>query len=213
LAKSKTISRTENVYRYIREKIIYGDLPPGELLNEGDLAQQLKVSKTPVREALNGLKHDGLIEVIPYKGYFVRNLSIKEIRELFEIRIIIESKGVELATLRGTDEQIKNLKGIASNRIECELEISKKSFLQMNENFHTYIGSMTGNDKITNLIKNAIHQLQPALFFDVRQSSVTRMMEEHLALVKAIENRDEKKAGNIMQEQLMNSQMRIINLI
>jgi len=143
LAKSKTISRTENVYRYIREKIIYGDLPPGELLNEGDLAQQLKVSKTPVREALNGLKHDGLIEVIPYKGYFVRNLSIKEIRELFEIRIIIESKGVELATLRGTDEQIKNLKGIASNRIECELEISKKSFLQMNENFHTYIGSMT----------------------------------------------------------------------
>lgn len=213
MAKSKTISRTENVYRYIREKIIYGDLPPGELLNEGDLAQQLKVSKTPVREALNGLKHDGLIEVIPYKGYFVRNLSIKEIRELFEIRIIIESKGVELATLRGTDEQIKNLKGIASNRIECELEISKKSFLQMNENFHTYIGSMTGNDKITNLIKNAIHQLQPALFFDVRQSSVTRMMEEHLALVKAIENRDEKKAGNIMQEQLMNSQMRIINLI
>ena len=118
-------------------------MPPGELLNEGDLAQQLKVSKTPVREALNGLKHDGLIEVIPYKGYFVRNLSIKEIRELFEIRIIIESKGVELATLRGTDEQIKNLKGIASNRIECELEISKKSFLQMNENFHTYIGSMT----------------------------------------------------------------------
>lgn len=136
----KALSRTENVYRYIKDEIIYGGIQPGELLNEGILAEQLEVSKTPVREALNGLKYEGLVDVIPYKGYFVKNLSLKEIKDLFEFRIFLEGKAAELATVRATNDQIEELKELASKKIEGELLNSKKSFLQINENFHTFLG-------------------------------------------------------------------------
>lgn len=182
-------------------------------MNEGILAEQLNVSKTPVREALNGLKHEGLVEVIPYKGYFVKNLSIKEIKDLFEMRIILETKAVELATTRATQKQLTILTDLASKQLNDELENSKKSFMQINENFHTYIGTITGNEKITSLIKSTIDQLQPALFHDVKEISVTRMIEEHLLLVKAMKERDMKLASTIMLNHLQDSQIRITNFL
>lgn len=213
MTKKKTVSMTENVHQYIKEQIIYGGIPPGELLNESTLAAQLEVSKTPVREALNGLRHEGLVEVIPYKGYFVKNLSLKEIRDLFEIRIVLESKAAELATIRATNQQISILKELASKRLDYNLENSKKNFLQINANFHIFIGEMTGNKKILDSIRGSINQLQPALFHDLKESSVFRMEEEHLALVAAIEERNEVKAKEIMLQQLQDSQMRILNII
>jgi GntR family transcriptional regulator, rspAB operon transcriptional repressor len=211
MGKKITRSRTENVYFYIKEKIIYGEYSPGELLNEGALAIQLDVSKTPVREALNGLRHEGLVEVIPYKGYFVKKLSIKEIKDLFELRIVLETKTAELATLKANHQQITSLKELASKRLnENDLENAKKSFLKINENFHTYLGLIAGNDQITNSITSIINQLQPVLFHDVTESSVTRMFEEHLDLVNAIGERDVNLAREVMLQQLQDSQMRIM---
>jgi DNA-binding GntR family transcriptional regulator len=128
----KQKSRPESVYQYLKEKIIYDEFPPGTLLREGELATELEVSKTPVREALNGLKYEGLVEVIPYKGYIVSQLSFQDLKDLFELRIIFETAAVELAIQNITNKQFEQLKKLAVKEFNVDSNEARKEFMKIN---------------------------------------------------------------------------------
>ena len=86
-----------------------GVLKGGTILNERDLAKQLGVSKTPVRETLTVLDHEGLVRTLPRKGYLVTPLTVQDVHNFFDLRVILESAAVELAVTRMTDDQFASL--------------------------------------------------------------------------------------------------------
>ncbi|KKK39951.1 hypothetical protein WQ57_01370 [Mesobacillus campisalis] len=208
----KQLSMAESVYQKIKQKIIYVEYAPGTLIREGELASELGVSKTPVREALNGLKHEGLIEVIPYKGYLVSQLSFQELRDLFELRIILETVSSKLAIQRITKSQLDYFKRLAQKKFNIDSDDARKEFMRVNADFHCYLGEMSGNKQLADQLTSIVLKLQRGLFLASKVSSLNEMEEEHLELVDAIEMKNEAKAKRLITKHIQDSQKNIFNL-
>jgi len=203
----KQMSRAESVYQYIKEKIVYNEFSSGTILREGELAAELNVSKTPVREALNGLKYDGLVEVIPYKGYIVSQLSIQELRDLFELRVILEISAAQLAIQRITKPQLDHFKMLATRKFDVDSDQARREFMKVNIDFHCYLGEASGNKQLADHMTNVIIKLQRSLYMASKESSLVKMEAEHLALVEAIERKDEEQAKQLILQHIRESQM------
>ncbi|WP_053362587.1 GntR family transcriptional regulator [Bacillus sp. FJAT-27251] len=208
----KQLSMAETVYQTIKQKIIYVEYAPGTLIREGELASELGISKTPVREALNGLKHEGLIEVIPYKGYLVSQLSFQELRDLFELRIILETVSSKLAIQRITKSQLDYFKRLAQKKFNIDSDDARKEFMRVNADFHCYLGEMSGNKQLADQLTSIVQKLQRGLFLASKVSSLNEMEEEHLELVDAIEMKNEARAKRLITKHIQDSQKNIFNL-
>ena len=90
----------DKIYNTIKERITSGKYAPGQPLDEKQIIEELRTSRTPFREAINALSEEGLVEVYPYRGIFVRDLSVKDIADGFDIRLLLEPKVLELASYR-----------------------------------------------------------------------------------------------------------------
>ena len=101
------------VFENLREAILEGKLKPGQRLMEVQLAEQLGVSRTPVREAIRKLELEGLVVMLPRKGAYVANMSLKDIMDVLEVRASLEGLAAYLAAERISDEDIKKLKDIS----------------------------------------------------------------------------------------------------
>lgn len=212
ILEEKQKSRAESVYQYLMQKIIYDELSPGTLLREGELATELEVSKTPVREALNGLKFEGLVDVIPYKGYIVSQFSFQDLKDLFELRIILETASVELAIQNITKKQLEWFKELAIREFDVDSVEARKEFMKVNMDFHTYLGDVSGNKQLATLLKNTIQKLQRGLFQALKESSLKTMVEEHLQIVEAIEMKNESLAKSIVTKHTRDSHLNILSI-
>lgn len=210
----KSLPLSESVYEEIKNQIIYGKLEAGTLLNEGTLAAELNVSKTPVREALNRLKYEKLVEVVPYRGYFVSSLSVRELKDLFELRIILELSAAELAIQRANEAQIESLIELAKKgSVDLNAEEARKDFMKINASFHGYIAELSGNQQLITLINQSLHSLQRVLFLDLNDTRLPKMKEEHLEIARYIQERNTEKVKGALLRHLQDSQFRILNLL
>jgi len=100
---------TSRVYEVLKNKILGMELPPGTRLKDGELAEDLEVSNTPVREAIRQLEKDGLAETIPYQGNFVRKMSREEVCEIYDVRMVLEALAARLSVEMLTPEQLKGI--------------------------------------------------------------------------------------------------------
>ena len=112
----------EDVTNVLRQMIIDGELAPDAELNQVGIANQLGVSRGPVREALGQLEQEGLVHSIPYKGVFVTSLTRRHVEELYSVRIVLETLAVERAIDRITEEDLANL-----NQIVEEMSVAAKA--------------------------------------------------------------------------------------
>jgi DNA-binding GntR family transcriptional regulator len=99
----------EATYRHLRSAILEGSLVPGERISEPAFAETLGLSRTPIREALQSLAKEGLVEIIPHKGARVRQLSVKEIEEVYQVRAVLESEAARLAACHATQEEVREI--------------------------------------------------------------------------------------------------------
>jgi DNA-binding GntR family transcriptional regulator len=97
------------VYEKVKDRILSGELQPGARLKDDELARTFGVSNTPVREAMGELEKDGLIETIPYRGRFVKKMSIEETREVYDVRMALEALAARLAVERITESQLAEM--------------------------------------------------------------------------------------------------------
>ncbi len=114
----------DRIVDFIREKIITGSLKSGEKVSEGKLSEELKISRTPIREAIRLLECEGFIEIIPRKGAIVKSFSKEDIINTFEVKAVIEAFGVSKAAKRLTDKDIAKLESYMEN---------ENKYLQKNE--------------------------------------------------------------------------------
>jgi DNA-binding GntR family transcriptional regulator len=196
-------SLKEEIFDVLHDKIIAGKVGPGDWLRQEDIATQLGVSMTPVREALDLLVSVGLAERVPYRGVRVPQPSSEEIAEAYALRLLLEAAGARAAALKrassphGEQAQVDELKRILS-RMKGLLSLNDMSMLrQLSRQFHrsvVAIGKNTTLDKLYEMVMNSFPDwmLYEYLFrhTDLLESSLSDEYQEHMALVEAIEAGD-----------------------
>jgi DNA-binding GntR family transcriptional regulator len=198
----------EQVYKQIKEKIIYGQLKAGQLLTVGEISDYYQVSKTPVRDAFNALKHDGLLDVLPYKGYIVSSIDARDLKDLFSLRVLLEGGAAELAALNATKDIIVKLEELAKVDLDSE-EDSKILFMKANFNFHTMVAKASENQRLTKAITSILDNMQRVLYLDLKIMDPHDMQSEHMELVDLIRKRDSHGAKQLMIKHIESSSDRI----
>ena len=150
----------EIVFETIRNAIINGDLKPGQRLMEVQLAEQLGVSRTPVRESIRKLELEGLVKMVPRKGAYVTPMSIDDLRDMMEIRRALEALSAELAAKNATEEDVKKLEESNRGFEESALKNDEEGIINYDIAFHETIYRATGNERLIQMINSLREQMQ-----------------------------------------------------
>lgn len=150
----------EVVFEYLRNAILAGELKPGERLMEVTIADQLGVSRTPVREAIRKLEKESFVIMIPRKGAYVADLTKKDILEVLEIRKELEGFAAYLAAERMSLSEKESLGRVVEKFNESLLNMDKKNMIESDNEFHSLIFEATKNQRLINIIYDLHDQFQ-----------------------------------------------------
>ncbi|MEA1961167.1 MAG: GntR family transcriptional regulator [Bacillota bacterium] len=204
----------ELVLEAIREAIITEKLQPQERLMEIQLAEELGVSRTPVREALRKLELEGFIVMVPRKGAYVADLSLKDIADVFEIRAALEGLAAGLAAERITDEEIEEMERSLVEKGEAINQNDLERLVAVDTKFHESIYKASRNDRLSSIISNLREQIQR--FRSTSLSYPGRMqmsLQEHRNILESIEARDIQLARQLAQEHIENAENVLIDAL
>lgn len=201
----------QKVYNTLKLAILNGDVAPESKLNEVQLAEQLNVSATPVREAFRMLAAEGLVEIIPWKGVIVNKFSKDEVLEVYQCREALEILALELAIDKIDEEDLKEL----NNYVNLSKETDDVSELvDINTKIHGFILSKSGNKKLEFLIgllnEVLLHDRNISAFDDSRRKEIVK---EHIDLLNALKLKDLDKAKKAMRTHIQNGYEYIQNKI
>jgi DNA-binding GntR family transcriptional regulator len=197
---------SEGVARILRMKIFEGELAPGEALRERSLAEQLGVSRTPVREALFTLHSEGLVEMSPNRGATVRTMTARDIEQVYSLRAVLESYAArEMATTRTRDDLSTLLD--AHTRLERHhLDASAPEQAHADLAFHLAIGDAAGSRLLQTIMRQVL-----AFTVSFRSQSAypperaTVALEQHRGILDAIRAQDAPLAERLMREHVESS--------
>jgi DNA-binding GntR family transcriptional regulator len=148
----------QHLVQLLTDKILYGKIKPGDKLNEYQLARQLNVSRTPIREALQILQSQGLAVSRPRRGIFVVDLSQEDVQKINSLRIILEAEALRLCKLNLTGPGEKQLTRLV-NKIESMKPLPAMDALQLDLQFHKLVWGMTGNEFLEKTLTDLIRPL------------------------------------------------------
>jgi len=204
----------EIVFGYLREAILEGKLEPGKRLMEMQLAEDLGVSRTPVREAIRKLELEGLVVMVPRKGAYVADVSIKDMVEVLEIRAALEGLAASLAAERMTPKDVKILKVLADEFKKFHLEQNFKGMIEKDIEFHEKIFESTGNEKLYQMsqgLREQIYRFRVRYISEYNQSD--NLVIEHDKILKAISKKDSQLAYNYGWEHIESLRNHMINTV
>lgn len=202
------------VFNTIKDGILTGRLRPGERLLENQLANELGVSRTPIREALRMLEIENLVDLIPRKGAQVKEMSEKDIKDVLEIRKVLEELAAGLAAANITNQDISELKRLHGEFVEAFDRGDREGVIIADTNFHDVIFSATKNDKLIQIISNISIQIyRYRITYLKLLTDISLPNQQHLELIRAFELRDADKARAIMSEHINDQAIEILKSI
>lgn len=204
----------EIVFESIREAILDGRLKPGERVMEVQLAEKLGVSRTPVREAIRKLELEGLLEMVPRKGAYVAEFSLKDILDVLEVRSSLEGLASSLAAVRITEEELNLLKEKAIEFKKCVQNNDIQGMIEKDAEFHEIILHAAKNKKLTAIIEGLREQLQRfRTTYFTEYNMTTYLAREHQSVLDAIENKDSKAASKHAIQHIENMKKYIVSCV
>jgi DNA-binding GntR family transcriptional regulator len=181
---------TEFAYRLIKQNILDNEYAPGAQILEQDIAAELNVSRTPVREAFVRLKQDGLLEIVPRHGVRISVLSPDDMREIYQVLISLEPMAVELlARRRPSDDELAPLikACTAMERALAGRKPNLKAWAAADEAFHSNLATLCGNRRLAGMIMTVWDQAHRARMFTLTLRPLpTRSTQEHRDVVEAV---------------------------
>lgn len=202
------------VFNTIKDGILTGRFRPGERLLENQLAEELGVSRTPIREALRMLEIENLVDLIPRKGAQVREMSEKDIKNVLEIRKVLEELAAGLAAENITKQEINSLKKANTDFINAFDNGDREAVLEADTRFHDIIFNATQNDKLVQIISNiSIQIFRYRITYLKLLSDVSVPNQHHIELIKAFERRDVARARAISREHIDDQAIEILKSI
>ncbi|MCX7657708.1 MAG: GntR family transcriptional regulator [Oscillospiraceae bacterium] len=199
--RSGTNSLREQVFRELEKAILDGVYSPGDSLIELKLSSELGVSRTPVREALRQLELEGLVKTIPNKGAIVIGVSEKDMEDIYNIRMVLESLASKWAAENITDEELSELGDVVELQEFYAAKGDAVRVWQLDTKFHEIIFSSSGSKPLKHTLSNFHHYIQRAREMSVksagRAESVTK---EHRRIYEALKARNGEAAAKLAEE-------------
>lgn len=198
-----SVSLTDEIAQTVRGRILRGDYEIGEKIKETAIADELKVSRTPIREAFKLLEKEGLIEYIPNRGCFAKGFTQRDIDDIYDVRKALEMLTLEWAVDRITSEEIEEL------RLQCDLmeKYTRRKdtdrAIEFNSKFHDIIYIASGSRFITQILhsyKDYINCARAKVLYN--QDYLYRVIDEHKDILDAITARDKERAKAAMAAHL-----------
>ncbi len=206
---SNVFSLTDEIADIIRDRILKGEYKIGEKIKETQIASELKVSRTPIREAFKQLENEGLIDYIPNRGCFAKGFTKQDIEDIYAVRKALEILCVEWAVSRITEEQIQNLQDQCDLMEFYTVRQDEKKVLEINTGFHDIIYNATGSRFMAQVLRSYneyIDQTRKALYYE--PDYLDEILEEHRSILTAIKNRDVEEGKAAMSRHLDGSKRR-----
>jgi len=193
----------ERVLSKIRELILAGAIPSGGQLDEQALADRMRISRTPVREAISKLNKEGIVEYRPYKGNFVRTFTVEQVNNLFEVRKALEGLAIRLAVARLTDAHLVTLHGVL-HEIQSALEQGDiAAYSASDRSFHSLIAHIGENDSLVEMLERLDMQITITRTIANRDAeTVARTAHERSQIVAAMEQRDPELASQLLESHI-----------
>lgn len=189
-------------YAEIKKRLLENTILPNERIREDLIAEELQISRTPVREAINRLVTEGLVVSVPRKGLFAKEITTDDIEEMIEVRIVLEALSAELCCIRASDDQLKTLKDVFDH---YEYMLRRGRHLEASEldgEIHNCIARISGNDRLIHYIGDLQQYFQYARARNVKwtQEMVDRSIKLHKNLLDAIIQRDASLSKAAIEE-------------
>ncbi len=205
----------DDIYDRLKQSVLTCEIAPGAEMREQELAEHFGVSKSPVRDALHRLHMEGLIEVLPRKGYRVKTISLEEALELYEMRIILECACAERAARASSKADLDAL-DIYRRGPDTH---SQREWIDYNREFHIAIATICGNNRLLSATKAVIVSFDRLTSASVSQLQNTttkglavfdEMDREHGEIIDALQARDAQTAVSMMQLHVQKSRTRFL---
>lgn len=192
----------DRAYEELRSRIRSGELPAGERLREESLAEQLGISRTPVREALRRLQADGLVDVVAHRGAHVAAWAEHDLDEIFTLRALLESEGARLAALRAEPVAVAELRATAEElaRVVARPRLDLDRVAMLNYEFHRSVLDLADSPRLSAMLRGLVQtSLVMHTFHRYDRAALERSARHHVELVEAIEAADGGWAEAVMR--------------
>lgn len=203
--EAPTKSLRDMAYDAIKHRITTCTLRPGEYVNEAHLSAILGIGRTPVHQALDRLMTDGLVDVIPRKGVIVKPLSLDEVMQIIEVRLITESYCVRLAAERADSDELVHLGDVLSRTAEWMAARNNEHMMMLDREFHMVIARASRNVVLGDMLGN-LHDRSLRFWFVSldRPGHHESVLRDHRAILAALRDRDPAGAEQAMRTHIEN---------
>ncbi|MGC9335974.1 MAG: GntR family transcriptional regulator [Anaerolineae bacterium] len=200
---------SDKAYHEIRQRIITLEMPPTSAIDEQTLMEELQLGRTPIREALQRLAAENLVSIIPRRGMFVAEISLTDLQQVFELRMMLEGFCARLAAQRVSERQLADM-GRLIQELEHVPEGDRKALMSIDEQYHELLYAAADNEFLADSLRR-LHALSFRIWYLVldRLGSVREAMEQHIEITKALQARDEERAEKLLQQHISEFQKEI----
>ncbi len=215
--RTNSILLSEKACHLIRELIVSMKMPAGSQVDEHTLEQELSIGRTPIREAIQRLSAERLIDYVPGRGYFVKTISVQDIKDIFESMMVLERTAVYFACKRIDDQKLKKLYNLHEEHQKATLRRDYLNIIYKNREIHRTIYESAQNLYLLPLLYSLQDQSMRLGYMVHSKEAHPRDMDEfnqkavndHQSIVKCIENGDENKAIEVMTEHINRFYLRV----
>ncbi len=202
------------VFNTLRDKILTGEMEPGERLMEIHLANKLGVSRTPIREAIRMLELEGLVTMIPRRGAEVAQISAKGLSDVLEVRQALDALAIQLACDRITEAEIQNLREACDHFVEMTKTLDVVKIAQADVQLHDIIVKAAGNVRLAQMVGNLSQQMYRYRLEYIKDTSQHgRLIEEHKEIFNCLKNRDKEAGARAIKMHIYNQEQSVLNQI
>lgn len=201
-------SYASEIYKRIKLDILNLKIKDGDFLTLAEFAEKYNVSKTPVRDALGALEIQGYLKALPRKGYLVKPVTQKNIRESFQMRLILERAAVNLVSKVASDSELQSILQLAMKFPDGSQSSDILQFNEQNDMFHLSIVKLTHNSLLIETCEGVMENLSRILLMDCKNLKFVNEKEEHINIAKALIDRDGKKAEVLIVEHISHLEAR-----
>jgi len=202
---------THKTVQVIERAILNGSMKNGERIVETELAKRLGISKAPVREALKKLEGEGIVELLPRRGYIVKPVTLKSVNDFFEIMFLLEPEAGKVALRKRTETVCKEFDGLIVKMKEALSIEDYDSYTTLNDQFHSFFYQLTENEwiaKINQMLRKQARMLRCLSLYT--RDRVKSSIDEHLSIVEAYKKKDAKLLSRMLRFHLEMFQKNIL---
>ncbi|UCC66442.1 MAG: GntR family transcriptional regulator [Deltaproteobacteria bacterium] len=204
----------EVVYERLKKRIQRGEFKVKERLIEQRLAEDLGVSRTPVREAISKLEQDGLVDKIPQGGAVVKGTTKDEIEEVFGLRVVLESYAAALATEKINEEILQSLDAVIEKQHRALERRNVNRYIELNTQFHDLLYSASQSDKLYQIITFLRNYIYKYRVFLLRMEEMPKIsLRDHQLMLQAMKEGDAQKVEELVKKHILRAKETLLKEI